>query len=50
MQDWVAFFLSTWEMSINWLEQMTIFGVSLIEFIIATFVLGVILRALLYKA
>lgn len=50
MQEWFNWFVSIGATTIQWLETMQIFGVPLISFIICIFVMGVILRAALYKA
>lgn len=50
MQDWIAFFISLWQTSVNFLTTSTIFGVPLIGFMIAVVIMGVLLRALLVKA
>lgn len=50
MYDWLNWFISLIATAIHWMQSMQIFGVSLISFIIGTFIMGVILRALLVKA
>lgn len=50
MSDWVAFFIALWQNAVNFLTTCEIFGVPLIGFMVAVFIMGVILRALLVKA
>lgn len=50
MNDWLAWFISLFRTAINWMSQMYIFDVSVIAILVAIFVMGVTLRALLYKA
>lgn len=50
MQAWMDFFVLTFRNCINYLDAVSIFGVSVLEFIVATFIMGVILRAILYRA
>lgn len=50
MADWVAFFIALWQNCVSFLTECQIFGVPLIGFIVAVFIMGVILRALLVKA
>lgn len=50
MNDWVSWFISLFQTFVAWLEQMYIFDVPLISVIVAFFLMGVTLRALLYKA
>ena len=50
MNDWLAWFISLIRTSVNWMAQMYIFDVPLIAFIVAVFLMGVTLRALVYKA
>lgn len=50
MADWVSFFVALWQNAVNYLATCEIFGVPLIGFIVAVFIMGVILRALLVKA
>lgn len=49
MQEWMQFFVALLVTSVQWLTQMQIMGVSLLWFIIACFVLGVMFRAWLVK-
>lgn len=50
MTIWLSWFIALWRTSVTWLTQHEILGVPLIAFIIAIFIMGVTLRALLYKA
>lgn len=50
MNDWLTWFISLIRTAVNWMSQMYIFDVSLIAIIVAIFLMGVTLRALLYKA
>lgn len=50
MQDWLNWFISLVSTSVDWLSQMQIFGVSVLSFLIGLVIMGVVLRALLYKA
>lgn len=50
MNDWLAWFISLIRTAVNWMSQMYIFDVPLIAFIVAVFLMGVTLRALVYKA
>lgn len=50
MNEWLAWFISLIRTSVDWLSQMTIFDVPVIAILAAIFVMGVIFRALLYKA
>lgn len=50
MNDWLAWFISLIRTAINWMSQIYIFDVSVIAILVAIFIMGVTLRALLYKA
>lgn len=50
MNDWVAWFISLIRTAVNWMSQMTIFDVPIIAILIAITLMGVTIRALLYKA
>lgn len=50
MQDWVVWIISLFRTAINWMAQMYIFDVPIIAILIAITLLGVTIRALLYKA
>lgn len=50
MGEWLAWFYACIQTCIQWLTQMTILGIPVIAFIVAVFIMGVILDALLYKA
>lgn len=49
MQEWFAFIITVGTEAISWLGAMQIFGVPVAGFIVGCFLLGVLLRALLYK-
>ena len=50
MNEWLAWFISLIQTSVAWLSQMKLFDVPVIGIIAAIVIMGVILRALLYKA
>lgn len=50
LQEWMTFFINLFRMCVRWLSQMTIFNVPLIAVLVGIVCLGVLLRALLYKA
>lgn len=50
MNDWIVWFIALWRNVVVWMTNSQIFGIPLIAFIIAVFLMGVTLRALLYKA
>lgn len=50
MNEWLSWFISLIRTAVNWMAQMYIFDVPLIAFIVAVFLMGVTLRALVYKA
>lgn len=50
MQEWMAWFISLIQTCINWLTQMKLFDVPLMSILVGLFIMGVVLRALLYKA
>lgn len=47
--DWVIWFISLFQTTVQWLGDMQILGVSVLWIIIASFLMGVLVRALLYK-
>lgn len=49
MADWIAFIITIGTETISWLSSMQILGVPLAGFIVGCFLLGVLLRALIYK-
>ena len=50
MSDWLSWFISLITICVDWLSSVSIFGVSVLSFLIGLVIMGVILRALLYKA
>lgn len=50
MQEWMNFFISGFQSIISMLEDWQLFNVSVISILVACSILGVILRALVYKA
>ena len=48
--SWLAWLYALFQTSIQWLTDMTILGVPVIAFLVAIFVMGVIMSAILYKA
>lgn len=49
MVDWIAWFIALFQTTIEWLGSMQILGVSVLWIMIASFLLGVLVRALLIK-
>lgn len=49
MTDWIAFIITVGEETVAWLSAMQIMGVPVAGIIVGTFLLCVILRAILYK-
>lgn len=49
MADWIAWFIALFQTTIEWLGSMQILGVSVLWLMIASFLLGVLVRALLIK-
>lgn len=50
MSDWLSWFISLISVSVDWLSSVSIFGVSVLSFLVSLVIMGVVLRALLYKA
>ena len=50
MTEWFNWFVSCITTAVQWLETVQVFGVPVIAFIVSVFVMGVVLRAALYKA
>lgn len=49
MAEWIAFFVSLFETCVQWLGSMEILGAPVLGILAAIFLLGVLLRALIYK-
>lgn len=49
MQEWIQFFVALLATTVQWLTQMQIVGVPVFWILIAGFILGVLIRALLFK-
>lgn len=49
MYEWIVWFIALFETTVQWLFSMEILGVSLAWILIATFILGVLVKALLFK-
>lgn len=49
MQEWIQFFVALLATTVQWLTQMQIVGVPVFWVLIAGFILGVLVRALLFK-
>lgn len=49
MQEWIQFFVALLATTVQWLTQMQIVGVPVFWILIAGFILGVLVRALLFK-
>lgn len=47
--EWVTWFIAFFQTTVQWLGDMQILGVSVLWIIIASFILVVLVRALLYK-
>lgn len=47
--EWVTWFIALFQTTIQWLGSMQILGVSVLWILIASFLLGVIIRSLIYK-
>ena len=50
MQDWVNWFYTLIRTAVDWLISIQLFGTPVLYIFIGIAILGVILRALLYKA
>lgn len=49
MQDWVTFYISLMQTSVQWLASVSILGVPVLWIIGAAFLMGVLVRALIFK-
>lgn len=49
MADWISWFIALFQTTVQWLGSMQILGVSVLWIIVATFILSVLVRALLIK-
>lgn len=49
MADWIAWFIALFQTCVQWLGSMQILGVSVLWIMIASFLLGVLVRSLLIK-
>jgi hypothetical protein len=49
MQEWIQFFVALLATTVQWLTQMQIVGVPVFWILISGFILGVLIRALLFK-
>lgn len=50
MGEWLSWFVSLISLSVDWLSSAEILGVSLLSFLVSLVLMGVVLRAVLYKA
>lgn len=50
MNEWLAWLISLIQISVSWLSQMKLFDVPVMAILVSIFIMGVIFRALLYKA
>lgn len=48
--DWVNWLLSVIVTSVNWLKSSTLLNVPLLYLLLAIFVMGVVIRAVLFRA
>lgn len=49
MADWFAFIITVGEETVSWLSSMQLFGVPLAGILVGFFLVGVMLRAYLFK-
>lgn len=49
MFEWIAWFIALFQTTVQWLGSMQIMGVSVLWIIIASFLMGVMVRAILIK-
>lgn len=50
MQEWMNFFINVFRLCVQWLTTVKIFDVPVLAVLAGICVMGVLLRALLYKA
>lgn len=48
--SWVNWCLSVIVTAVNWLKSVTVFNVELLYLLLAIFVMGVVIRAILFRA
>lgn len=49
MQDWVSWYIALFQTTVQWLGSIQILGVPVLWIMIAAFLMGVMVRALLIK-
>lgn len=49
MEQWITYFIALFLTMVEWMGNQTILGVSVLWIIIASFILGVMLRVLIFK-
>lgn len=49
MEQWITYFIALFLTTVEWMGNQTILGVSVLWIIIASFILGVMLRVLIFK-
>lgn len=49
MTDWISFFVALFQTMAQWLGSLELMGVSVLWIIISFFILGVMLRVLIFK-
>jgi len=49
MAEWIVWFIALFQTCVQWLGSMEILGVSVLWIMIASFLLGVLVRSLLIK-
>lgn len=49
LSDWISFFVALLGTAVEWLASMQIMSVPVLGIIAAAFILGVVLRSMLYK-
>lgn len=50
VSSWINFFLSVVVTAANWLRSATLLNVPILYLLIAIFVMGVVIRAIIYRA
>lgn len=49
MAEWITWFIALFQTCVQWLSSMQIMGVSVLWIMIAAFIMGVLVRALIFK-
>lgn len=50
VSSWLNWFLSLIVTAVDWLGTIDVLGISVLYFLIAIFIMGVVIRAVLYRA